>query len=85
MSNVYKHCQKHHGYRAKSKDVRIDFEKLEIIRQKLNYNYFGKTAESVKNKEKNWRYNESSLMSSRLILSADDCDYISNVPFTNNY
>ncbi len=52
MSNVYKHCQKHHGYRAKSKDVRIDFEKLEIIRQKLNYNYFGKTAESVKNKEK---------------------------------
>jgi uncharacterized C2H2 Zn-finger protein len=51
MSNVYKHCQKHHGYRAKSKDVRIDFEKLQVIRQKLNYDYFGKTAQSFKNKD----------------------------------
>ena len=52
MSNVYKHCQKNHGYRAKNKDVRIDYQKLQVIRDKLNYNYFGKTAESVKIKEK---------------------------------
>jgi hypothetical protein len=41
---VYKHCGKHHGYRAKSSDVRVDFDKLRVIREKLGYDYFGKTA-----------------------------------------
>jgi hypothetical protein len=59
MSNVYKHCQKHHGYRAKNKDVRIDHEKLQVIRDKLNYNYFGKTAQSAQNKEKSWPISSS--------------------------
>jgi len=53
MSIVYTHCQRRHGYRATSENIRVDFERLKTIRETLQYDYFGKTASKIRRKSRN--------------------------------
>lgn len=82
MSNVYTHCQRHHGYRATSENVRVHSGRLQAIRETLQYDYFGKTTEKVGRKSQtgipkvsSWFFKPKSDICSFLFLFYTNTDY----------